>query len=100
VRQYVPDQHNLILEEDLENQAILIPADIDDGEMADQIGTGEIPPQCGEVAPFRPLGDAQPPLQRFLRVGMLLPEFAQRLPRDDMYVPVSPLLVMDSPLSA
>jgi hypothetical protein len=76
VRQHIPDQDDSIPEEDLKDEAIFVPAAIDDGEMADLIGPGEIPPQCGEVALFRPPGDAQPPLQRFLRVGMLPPEFA------------------------
>jgi hypothetical protein len=66
----------LILEENLKDQAVLVAADVDDGEMVNQIGTGKIPPHCGEVTPFRSLGDAQPSPQRFLRIAIFLPEFA------------------------
>lgn len=75
--QDTPDQDDLILEEDLDDESILVPADIDHDQMTDPIGTRARSLELGEVGPIRLVGDLEPSPQRGLRVRMFLEEFTQ-----------------------
>jgi hypothetical protein len=75
--QDTPDQDDLILEEYLDDQAILIPADVDQDQMADPIGTRAGRLELGDVGPSRLIGDPEPSPEWGFRVGMFREEFTQ-----------------------
>ena len=82
--QDTPDQDDLILEEHLDDQAILVPADIDHDQMADPVGTRARRLQLGEVRPSRLVGDLEPSPQFKFRTfeGGLLIKKIRRFPCD------------------
>src|SRR4051812_41717865 len=83
--QDLPDEYDLVLEIDLDDQAVLVPADVDNDESADSIGTGPNSLQFGKVGPSCLLGDPEPSPEWVLGIAVHFEEFTQPPKRDDMH---------------
>ena len=83
--QDVTDENDLILKEDLEDQTVLVAADVDHRQVVNLIGAGAGRFELCEIGPFGLTGELVPSRERLPGVGMHFPELPQMLPRDDVH---------------
>jgi hypothetical protein len=91
VSQYVADVDASLLVENPGDQAILIAADVEDYETANDIGMRKVGSDSREIGPVGELGRVIPTIQRPLRIGVNQPELAQGAFRDDPHALPPPL---------
>src|SRR5208283_2655798 len=76
---------DLISKKDLDDQAILVPADVNHDQVVYLIGAGTGGLHLGETGPVRFAGELIPSRQSLLGVSMHLPELPQPSPRDHVH---------------
>ena len=75
VCQDMPNEHHLIPEENLEDQAIFVATTIDDGKLFNEICTRKFGAQVRELGPFCIPSELEPACRWFLRVFAFVPKF-------------------------
>jgi hypothetical protein len=86
--QHVTDKDNLISKKDLNDQTVLVAANVNYGQVSNLVGAGAVGFHMGEIAPLRFSGELIPARQRLLGVSMNFPEFPQPSPRDHVHAEI------------
>ena len=85
VGQDMSDENHTTLKENLQDESVLIPTNIDHNVLTDEVSGRIIGSEVGELFPVRLLGASVPAIKGRPGVWIIFPELPESSPADDTY---------------